>query len=405
MPRTQKAAFAAGAVALCLLLFEAAARLVDPPTIPASQGVSARLYREKMVNRWILPAWERGQGECRVYQDAMMDGRTSAHMAAEVAVSASGLRDTPLSGAPPAGQQRLLVLGDSSIFGVGLCRLDTLPELLERELNQGLAPVAGGARAVEVINAGVPGYSSYQSLEQMGRLMEQGVGPHGVIIYNMISDFAGPSRLDDDAWFAAWAPVMGVLGRSAMVRWLDRLAVGTVTWRHHQGEHDANEYHDHNRVSLTRYMDNLRAMIRRARAAGAWVLLVIPPLHQDIRPRPGHESGLPPGYQLRTAGDAEPHQRHISQRLEELAAGRRASAVNEDYRSAMALVAWQTRTPLFDGSQAIKAAAARAGGGPALEKRQPASLMLDDVHPAPAGNKALAQALLPLIKKLSAKSQ
>ena len=71
----------------------------------------------------------------------------------------------------------------------------------------------------------------------------------------------------------------------------------------------------------------------------------------------------------------------------------------------MALVAWEMKAPLLDGSSVIKAAARASGGGSALEQRQPNSLMLDDVHPAPAGNRALAEALLQQVKKLSVKSQ
>jgi len=397
MTPAKKAAFALAAVGLLLLLLEGAARLAGGPYGFTTSGrVSPRLYREKMVNRWILAAWHLRQNECSVYQGDVLGGRETPHMAGEVPVNALGLRDTPVAVPRPAGQRRILVLGDSSIYGVGLCRLQTLPELLQ-------AALADGSRDLEVINAGVPGYSSYQSLEQLGRLLEQGVGPDGVIIYNMISDFAGPARLDDDHWFSVWAPVARVLGRSAAARWADSLAAGALDRQ--REEHDANEYHDHNRVSLTTYMDNLRAMVRRIRQAGAWALLVIPPLHQDIRPRPGHKTDLPEGFSIRSPADAEPHQRHIKRRLEELRSGARSSAVNEDYRSAMALVAWEMKAPLLDGSSVIKAAARASGGGSALEQRQPNSLMLDDVHPAPAGNRALAEALLQQVKKLSVKSQ
>ena len=406
MTPVKKAAFALAVVGLALLLLEGGARLAgEPPGFLTSGSVTARLYREKLVNRWILAAWHMRQNECSVYQGDVLGGRATPHMAGEVPVNALGLRDTALASPPPAAQRRILVLGDSSIFGVGLCRLETLPELLEAMANKGQPALKSGGRAVEVINAGVPGYSSYQSLEQLGRLLEQGVRPDVVVIYNMISDFAGPARLDDDHWFGIWAPVARVLGRAALVRWGDSLAAGVLDRRRGREEHDANAYHDHNRVSLSTYMENLRTMIRRIRQAGAWAMLVIPPLHQDIRPRPGHKTDLPDGFSIRSRSEAAPHERHIRRRMEELRGGARASAVNEDYRSAMALVAWEMKAPLLDGSGVIKQAARLHGPGSALEQRQPSSLMLDDVHPAPAGNRALAEALFPRIRKLLVKSR
>jgi lysophospholipase L1-like esterase len=59
----------------------------------------------------------------------------------------------------PAGVNRILALGDSIVFGVGVPHTDlAFPAVLERSLNKAKEGSA------EVINAGVPGYTAYNEL-------------------------------------------------------------------------------------------------------------------------------------------------------------------------------------------------------------------------------------------------
>ena len=85
------------------------------------------------------------------------------------------LDDTPLShgslglrGPEPAPRERIdtrvLFLGDSVTYGHHLVDDDTVPRRLEDDI------AARTGRLVEVINAGVPGYSTFQSVGQLRRL-------------------------------------------------------------------------------------------------------------------------------------------------------------------------------------------------------------------------------------------
>ena len=67
-----------------------------------------------------------------------------------------GLRDAPYPLPPPAGQRRILVLGDSFTFGLGV-RDDRaiFPHLLEVQLNERLD--LPGVESVHVMNGGIPG--------------------------------------------------------------------------------------------------------------------------------------------------------------------------------------------------------------------------------------------------------
>jgi lysophospholipase L1-like esterase len=141
---------------LCLAVGELAARLLLPPH---------PLYREPQPLhdpdprlRWVL----------RPSQDGFTQDRA-------MHVNAAGLRDSEELPVPkPAGELRVLVLGDSFSFGNGVADRDTYAEVLERELRaRGLA--------ARVLNAGVQGYDVHQEADW---LRERGLAlePDAVVV-------------------------------------------------------------------------------------------------------------------------------------------------------------------------------------------------------------------------------
>ena len=79
-----------------------------------------------------------------------------AAVAFELTTNSIGLRSPEVS--PEKDCYRILVLGDSCTFGLGVDNKDTYPACLERLLNAG----HGQERRFEVINAGVAGYTAWQ---------------------------------------------------------------------------------------------------------------------------------------------------------------------------------------------------------------------------------------------------
>jgi hypothetical protein len=73
-----------------------------------------------------------------------------------VRINEQGFRNRPIAVSKPADVYRILVLGDSYVFGWGLQQTQTFSALLEARLNQ------TGSRNYEVINAGVPRYGTAQ---------------------------------------------------------------------------------------------------------------------------------------------------------------------------------------------------------------------------------------------------
>jgi len=79
-----------------------------------------------------------------------------------------GLRRTgPLSPTPAPGTLRILALGDSWIYGIGVDQPHSVPAVLEE-----LLPTRLGVAEVEVINAGVPSGSAFEMLFWWQRLNE-----------------------------------------------------------------------------------------------------------------------------------------------------------------------------------------------------------------------------------------
>lgn len=112
--------------------------------------------------------------------------------AKDVAINSQGLRDREFAVPKPEGVYRILMIGDSLTFGSGVASADSLPKQLEAKL---------GSAAVEVINAGVPGYGTYQE-----RLLLEDVGlayqPDLVILGFFHNDLESP-RYHGKRWLGA----------------------------------------------------------------------------------------------------------------------------------------------------------------------------------------------------------
>lgn len=74
-------------------------------------------------------------------------------------VNASGYRGPEHPVEKPAGTRRILGIGDSTLFGLGVAEADSYLRQLEELCNE------SGGTNVEVLNFGVPGYNTEQELE------------------------------------------------------------------------------------------------------------------------------------------------------------------------------------------------------------------------------------------------
>jgi lysophospholipase L1-like esterase len=99
-------------------------------------------------------------------------------------ISAQGLRDRVFAVPKPAGIYRVLVLGDSVAYGVNVPVSAAFPKVLERRL-------AARQPRIEVLNAGVLGYTAYNEVEYYrarGRAFE----PDLVLVAVCMNDVVDP---------------------------------------------------------------------------------------------------------------------------------------------------------------------------------------------------------------------
>ena len=91
--------------------------------------------------------------------DAELLWRLDPHMTGSLATNKLGIRDTSYNA---AADKKILLLGDSVSWGHAMKFVEEVyPQVLQMQLNE------AGGRTVEVINAAVPGYSTFQQLKYL----------------------------------------------------------------------------------------------------------------------------------------------------------------------------------------------------------------------------------------------
>jgi lysophospholipase L1-like esterase len=199
-----------------LLVLFAAAELVlrvrgrpepaDPSLAPAGQLASAK----DPALGWIFPpstegVFRRGAGEVVERTNRL------------------GLRSPEIVG---GGAVRVVVTGDSFAFGWGVPERDAFPRRLEAMLRERLPE-----RAVEVVNAAVPGYSVWQQRAMVERLTDE------LTIDAVVSTFSLSNDMIDEVRIRRFAPdrlteyaprplaensrLARLIGRSRVLAWID----------------------------------------------------------------------------------------------------------------------------------------------------------------------------------------
>lgn len=127
-----------------------------------------------------------------------------------VHVNAHGQRgpDYPLE--KPAGEFRVIVLGDSMTYGLGVRDEETFPALLEERCS------ASGRDDVRVVNAGVAKYATYNYLRWIETQAERFDPDLIVVACFMGNDMGLPTR----SIMSIPVPMENVLRRSALAYWV-----------------------------------------------------------------------------------------------------------------------------------------------------------------------------------------
>jgi len=181
----------------------------------------------------------------------------------DVTVNGLGCRGKPLSKHKNPKGLRIFCLGDSRTYGQGVNDHDAYPAQLERQLAQALP-----GRRVECLNAGVPGYSSFQGMLLANRLLAH--GPDALVLCFSTNDATLRPRSDSEVHSRASRFSVTVQA------WLDRSMVYLRLRKALRPSHPPASRTGTlvPRVAPSEYVQNLTQVIEICRIAGLRMVLV-----------------------------------------------------------------------------------------------------------------------------------
>lgn len=236
---------------LLALLFLNAAELAATPYFHEAE----HLFREDPLRFW-----------------ALNEGRSAWDMQSnsQLTVNSLGMRGGEVP--PPEAGPRVLLMGDSCIYGAGMPDSLTPDRLLQAELQERTGV------SWQACNGGVPGYSSLQGLHHL-RELGPTIRPEVVVFAYLHADQA-LERVPDHARLAEGLDgLRTLLWKSKLYRVLRAKVIGRPTSAGLKPD-DFYEKGQVHRVPLDRHTRNLRELAAEARRDGARavVFLVLPNL-------------------------------------------------------------------------------------------------------------------------------
>ena len=254
-----------------------------------------RAYQARVMATWFRP-----HPTLHWVVRSDLDGFSHGTGNTPITTNGDGLREGPPSRFKPAGEYRVVVLGDSSNFGQGV----TGTEMWEHQLQELLQPHfdAAGAGTVRVINAACPGWSTYHGVEMMRGVA--GAYQPDLVIAGFNND-PGPEVMTDaaradarsglapinavlfqsEAWLIAREATLAAVRRfspRAQAMYAQRRAGAKPTYGK-LGEDRVNELVT--RVPLPDYLDNLRELQTLGEQEGwdtVWVNMPVNRLEPDL---------------------------------------------------------------------------------------------------------------------------
>jgi lysophospholipase L1-like esterase len=197
------------------------------------------------------------------------------------ALSGWKARDETLPRQKPWQRRRIVCIGDSCTYGLGLHAEEAYPKQLERLLNE---KAGGNYQHFEVLNLGVPGHSSYKGLLLL-RELALSFHPDLVIAYfghndKWRSELTDQERDARERSMAAssWGLARALLEHSHLFRLL-RLGIGQLL---SAGKTRFGHLEVSYRVPLEEYRQNLQSIARETRASGADILFLSLPENPAI---------------------------------------------------------------------------------------------------------------------------
>lgn len=253
--------------AVLAVLGELAGRLIGAPLLPpTTKFIEAQ--------EWRYTDWIKKDTELfwRYRPSQVIEGKFLSP--GRYSINSHGYRGPEFTRVKPDGVMRVVCLGESNTFGLGVSDESVWPRQLEKRLNA----TDPEKRRWEVLNLAVTNYSTHQGVRQ-ARAELPTLDPDIVLFcYSWADHQAAANGVSDDRIDvgAEWAiRTSEMLNRSALWRWL-AVAVSKVTPT--PAPETAPPGFDHRRVASTEFSENLERIASEATRAGARPIAVTSPI-------------------------------------------------------------------------------------------------------------------------------
>jgi len=192
----------------------------------------------------------------------------------EIRINQLGFRGGEVTSPKPEGVYRIVLLGNSVTFGYGVSEEATYGAVLSRDLNAQRTQFTDGTeKQIEVINAGVIGYTSWQGrllLERSMAILE----PDLIVVTFGYNDHHSAVESDAERYVNPhYHAVLNAFRQRSLYKYIHRL-------RGHQDPKLRTE--PVARVSLSEFKDNLLAIQTQAAEVGADCLFISPALREGL---------------------------------------------------------------------------------------------------------------------------
>jgi lysophospholipase L1-like esterase len=219
-----------------------------------------------------LEMWKYAVGLKRIAADPAVGhehvpGSAARLMRSDVNINSGGLRNREVTLEKPAGTARIMMLGDSIVFGWGVDQDKTMSVDLEKDLS------AGGFGLAEVINTGV---GNYNTAMEVAYFLKSGAAyhPDTVVLNYFINDAEPTPTYQPVPWYARRFYAYAVSGGAWDI--FKRSLLGGPEWH----KYYADLYRD-GQPGWMAAQDNIRRLAAYCRENGIRLVMTnIPELHQ-----------------------------------------------------------------------------------------------------------------------------
>ena len=194
---------------------------------------------------------------------ALRPGETNSRR--DISINSDGFRGEELPTAPE-GSKKILMIGDSCAFGWGVGHEETIAVYLAEHL-------ASKGQVVEVINAGVPGYSSIQCLNHLKEIFKTHQPDIVTLQIGWNDAWSTPSLTDSE--IIENGPTLISFNFLVRKLWAVRLSTYILSKRYYEKfQKDPSSTDARHRVPVADYRENLAEIIQLCRDNGAAPILV-----------------------------------------------------------------------------------------------------------------------------------